>query len=68
MTATKLREIAQQSSGVQSALHILQAVAREGREWISRQRDRRQRRWQDFAEQRQFQELRSGREQRREIG
>ncbi len=63
----KLREIAQQSSGVQSALHILQAVAREGREWISRQRARRERRWQDFAEQQQVLELRSGWEQRREI-
>lgn len=47
---SKLREMALQSSGVQSALHILQAVAREGRQWISRQRARRRRWWEDYHE------------------
>ncbi|MET9626972.1 hypothetical protein ABZX92_05870 [Lentzea sp. NPDC006480] len=63
---TKLREIAQAASGVQSALHILQAVAREGREWIQRQRDRRRRWWDDYH-QKAAREIESGWQRRKEI-
>lgn len=63
---SKLREMALQSSGVQSALHILQAVAREGREWITRQRARRKRWWEDYYEKKAL-ELDGGRQQRREL-
>lgn len=63
---SKLREMALQSSGVQSALHILQAVAREGREWIARQRARRKRWWEDYYEKKAL-ELDGGPRHRREL-
>ncbi len=63
---SKLREMALQTSGVQGALLILQAVAREGREWIARQRARRKRWWEDYNEKKAL-ELDSGRHQRREL-
>lgn len=45
---TKLDELALDSSGVAIALHILEAVAAEGREWITREQDRRNRRWREW--------------------
>ncbi|MGB3444651.1 MAG: hypothetical protein WBA97_38415 [Actinophytocola sp.] len=44
----KLDELALDSSGVAIALHILEAVAAEGREWITREQDRRDRRWREW--------------------
>jgi hypothetical protein len=42
---SQLDNMALDSSGVAVALQILEAVAGEGREWIARERDRRERRW-----------------------
>ncbi|GAB3891854.1 hypothetical protein GCM10029964_065710 [Kibdelosporangium lantanae] len=47
---TQLDRVALDSSGVTSALQILEAVAAEGREWIVRERERRNRHWQEWAE------------------
>jgi hypothetical protein len=43
---SELLNIALQSSGVAAALHILEAVAAEGPDWISREQERRKR-WSD---------------------
>ncbi|MFL6118483.1 hypothetical protein [Actinophytocola sp.] len=43
-----LDTMALDSSGVAIALHILEAVAAEGREWITREQDRRTRRWREW--------------------
>ncbi len=43
-----LDSMALDSSGVAIALHILEAVAAEGREWITREQDRRTRRWREW--------------------
>lgn len=45
---SELDRLALDSSGVAIALHILEAVAAEGREWITRERDRRNRRWREW--------------------
>jgi hypothetical protein len=45
-----LMRVAMDSSGISGALHVLEAVATEGREWIAREQERRERRsaeWQD---------------------
>lgn len=47
---TRLSQIARDSSGVAGALQILEAVAAEGREWIARERERRNRHWQEWNE------------------
>lgn len=44
-----LDTLALDSSGVTIALHILEAVAAEGRDWIAREQDRRTRRWREWA-------------------
>lgn len=44
----KLTELALENSGVTSALRILESVAAEGREWIEKERERRERRWNDW--------------------
>ncbi|TWP52712.1 hypothetical protein FKR81_10465 [Lentzea tibetensis] len=44
----KLAELALENSGVTSALRILESVAAEGREWIEKERERRERRWNDW--------------------
>lgn len=44
----QLDELALDSSGVAIALHILEAVAAEGRDWITREQDRRDRRWREW--------------------
>jgi hypothetical protein len=43
-----LDSMALDSSGVAIALHILEAVAAEGRDWITREQDRRNRRWREW--------------------
>ncbi len=48
-TKSYLTRLALDASGVASALHILEAVAAEGREWIQRERERRERRLQDWS-------------------
>ncbi len=48
-----LDDIALDSSGVAVALQILEAVAAEGREWIAREQDRRNRRWHEWERGRQ---------------
>jgi hypothetical protein len=45
-----LDEISRDSSGVAGALQILEAVAAEGREWIAKERERRNRHWQEWHE------------------
>jgi hypothetical protein len=42
-----LRHLALDTSGIASAQYILEAVAAEGREWIQRELERRERRWRD---------------------
>jgi hypothetical protein len=46
----RLQRMALDTSGITGALHILEAVAAEGRDWIAREQERRERRseeWQD---------------------
>lgn len=45
---SKLVRIALDSSGITGALHILEAVAADGRDWITREQERRKRRLQDW--------------------
>jgi hypothetical protein len=47
---TQLNRIALDSSGVAGALQILEAVAAEGREWIAKERERRNRHWQQWQD------------------
>lgn len=42
--------ITRDTSGVAGALQILEAVAAEGREWIAKERERRNRHWQEWGE------------------
>src|SRR5262249_5584075 len=44
----QLVDVALDTSGVAAALHILEAIAAEGGEWIDRERERRARRWRDW--------------------
>jgi hypothetical protein len=46
----RLDEISRDSSGVAGALQILEAVAAEGREWIAKELERRNRHWQEWHE------------------
>ncbi|WP_410636415.1 hypothetical protein [Amycolatopsis sp. cmx-4-83] len=43
-SGTALQRIALEVSGISGALHVLEAVSAEGRDWISRERERRRRR------------------------
>jgi len=44
-----LMRLALETSGITTALYILEAVAAEGPEWIRRERERRTRRWQEWG-------------------
>jgi hypothetical protein len=46
--AKHLRELARDTSGVTAALWILEAVAAEGREWVTQEHARRRRRWESY--------------------
>lgn len=48
----KLAELALENSGVTSALRILESVAAEGKDWIDKERERRERRWNDWENER----------------
>jgi hypothetical protein len=45
----ELLRMALQASGIAGAIHVLEAVAAEGRDWIARDQERRQRRSQDWT-------------------
>ncbi|MEA5358620.1 hypothetical protein VA596_03660 [Amycolatopsis sp., V23-08] len=45
---TSLQELAFETSGIASALHVLEAVSAEGRDWIAREQERRRRRSEDW--------------------
>jgi hypothetical protein len=45
---TSLQELAFEASGIASALHVLEAVSAEGRDWIAREQERRRRRSEDW--------------------
>ncbi|GAB1515109.1 hypothetical protein [Actinophytocola sp. KF-1] len=56
-----LDKLALDASGVAIALHILEAVAAEGREWITREQDRRNRRWREWERERRGRTVLPGR-------
>jgi hypothetical protein len=58
---SQLDNVALDSSGVAVALQILEAVAAEGREWIARERDRRNRRWHEWERSREHRAAITGR-------
>jgi hypothetical protein len=43
-----LQRLALESSGIAGALHVLEAVSAEGRDWIAREQERRRRRSEDW--------------------
>ena len=43
-----LQRLALESSGIAGALHVLEAVSAEGRDWIVREQERRRRRSEDW--------------------
>ncbi|MBP2325639.1 hypothetical protein JOF56_006024 [Kibdelosporangium banguiense] len=45
----ELLRMALQASGIAGAIHVLEAVAAEGRDWIVRDQERRQRRSQEWT-------------------
>jgi hypothetical protein len=47
---SELRQIALESSGIAGALHVLEAVAAEGRDWITQEQERGKRRSQDWRD------------------
>ncbi|WP_103355602.1 hypothetical protein [Amycolatopsis sp. CA-128772] len=44
-----LQRMAMESSGIAGALHVLEAVSAEGRDWIAREQERRRRRSEDWS-------------------
>ncbi|MEU4666882.1 hypothetical protein AB0F91_02675 [Amycolatopsis sp. NPDC023774] len=46
--AARLNSVALEASGIVGALHVLEAVAAEGRDWIAREQERRRRRSEDW--------------------
>ncbi|WP_225440053.1 hypothetical protein [Amycolatopsis eburnea] len=49
---TALQRIALEVSGIAGALHVLEAVSAEGRDWITREQERRRRRSEDWRRER----------------